>query len=111
MTPALAQELQDAGYPDIQDVQHREGRQFLRSNGDVSFYSLGEAAPHEGWFIPTLEELINAIPAFARLCRSNGRWFAKADTATPVGDGETATEAVARLWLALQSEQYSVEKR
>jgi hypothetical protein len=56
----LAKELRNAGFPNIQDLQHRQGRQFLASDGRVSFYSLGELAPPENWFIPTLEELIEA---------------------------------------------------
>ena len=56
----LAKELQHAGFPNIQALQHRQGRQFLASNDRVSFYSLGELAPSESWFIPTLEELLAA---------------------------------------------------
>ena len=54
----LAKELRNAGFPSIQDLQHRQGRQFLASDGRVSVYSLGELAPPENWFIPTLEELL-----------------------------------------------------
>ena len=54
----LAKELRNAGFPNIEDLQHRQGRQFLASDGGVSVYSLGELAPPENWFIPTLEELI-----------------------------------------------------
>ena len=54
----LAKELRNAGFPNIQDLQHRQGRQFVASDGRVSVYSLGELAPPENWFIPTLEELI-----------------------------------------------------
>ena len=46
--------------PNIQDVQHRQGREFLTPDGRVSVYSLGEAAPTEDWFLPTLSELIAA---------------------------------------------------
>ena len=56
----LAKELRDAGFPNIEDVQHRQGREFLASDGRVSVYSLGELARPENWFIPTLEELIEA---------------------------------------------------
>ena len=56
----LAKDLRDAGFPNIQDVQHRQGREFLASDGRVSVYSLGELAPTENWFIPTLKELIEA---------------------------------------------------
>ena len=60
MSLELAKELRNAGFPNIHDLQHRQGRQFLASDGRVSFYSLGELAPPENWFIPTLEELIEA---------------------------------------------------
>jgi len=56
----LANELRNAGFPNIQDLQHRQGRQFLASDGHVSFYSLGDLALSGNWFIPTLEELIEA---------------------------------------------------
>ena len=59
MLLGLAKELRDAGFPNIQDVQHRQGREFLASDGRVSVYSLGELAPPENWFIPTLKELID----------------------------------------------------
>jgi hypothetical protein len=60
MSLELAKELRNAGFPNIHDLQHRQGRQFLASDDRVSFYSLGELAPPENWFIPTLEELIEA---------------------------------------------------
>jgi len=41
----LAKELKSAGFPNIQDVQHRQGREFLTPDGLISVYSLGEAAP------------------------------------------------------------------
>jgi hypothetical protein len=59
MLLGLAKELRAAGFPNIQDVQHRQGREFLASDGRVSVYSLGELAPPENWFIPTLKELID----------------------------------------------------
>ena len=40
----LAKELRNAGFPNIRDVQLRQGRQFLASDGRVSFCSLGELA-------------------------------------------------------------------
>jgi hypothetical protein len=51
MSPELAKELRNAGFPNIQDLQHRQGRQFLASDGRVSVYSVGELAPPENWFI------------------------------------------------------------
>src|SRR5674476_638641 len=60
MLQELAKELNGAGFPNIQDVQRRQGREFLTPDGRVSVYSLGEAAPTEDWFLPTLSELITA---------------------------------------------------
>jgi hypothetical protein len=60
MPHTIAKELKDAGFPNIQDVQHRQGREFVTPDGRVSVYSLGEIAPTEDWFIPTLKELIEA---------------------------------------------------
>ncbi len=60
MLHTMAKELKDAGFPNIQDVQHRQGREFVTPDGRVSVYSLGQIAPTEDWFIPTLKELIEA---------------------------------------------------
>jgi hypothetical protein len=57
MLVELTNELRDAGFPNIQDIQHRQGREFLASDGLVYVYSLGELAPFGNWFMPTLEEL------------------------------------------------------
>jgi len=109
MTPGLARELRAAGFPDIQDIQHRQGRQFLTRGGDVAIYSVGDPAPEESWFVPTLEELIEAIPAFARLSRSSGRWSAESSGADAADDScETPTEAVARLWIALEHKRHGL---
>jgi hypothetical protein len=110
----LAKELRGAGFPNIQDVQHRQGREFLASNGGVSVYSLGQIAPTEDWFIPTLSELIEACEEqFDSMYRSlDGSWLA---TSVTYDDGDafgierqkgeskdSPEEAVARLWLALK---------
>ena len=107
----LAKELQHAGFPNIQALQHRQGRQFLASDGRVSFYSLGELAPSESWFIPTLEELIAACEKmkgddqFSLAHRRLG-WSASMDAQGEQPDSgphqATAEDAVARLWLALK---------
>ena len=109
----LAKELRNAGFPNIQDLQHRQGRQFLASDGRVSVYSLGELAPPENWFIPTLEELIEACEKkegydhFSLEHQQLG-WFASIeaqDEQTYSGSHQaTAEEAVARLWLALKKQ-------
>ena len=109
----LAKELRNAGFPNIQDLQHRQGRQFLGSDGRVSVYSLGELAPPENWFIPTLEELIEACEKkegyehFSLEHQQLG-WFASIeaqDEQNYSGSHQaTAEEAVARLWLALKKQ-------
>jgi len=109
----LARELRDAGFSNIQDVQHRQGREFLAPDGLVFVYSLGQIAPSEDWFIPTLEELIEACAEdFDSMYRSsNGSWLAASVTCAD-GDAlglqrqkgeskDSPEEAVARLWLAL----------
>ena len=112
MSLELAKELRNAGFPNIQDLQHRQGRQFLASDGGVSVYSLGELAPPENWFIPTLEELIEVCEKkegcdHFSLDLSRG-WFASIeaqDEQTYNGSHQpTAEEAVARLWLALKKQ-------
>ena len=113
MSPELAKELQNAGFPNIQDLQHRQGRQFLGSDGRLSFYSLGELAHHENWLIPTLEELIKACEKkegyhhfrlehpllgwVASIEAQNEQTYCGSHQATPEG-------AVARLWLALKKQ-------
>jgi hypothetical protein len=113
MSPELAKELQTAGFPNIQDLQHRQGRQFLASDGGVSVYSLGELAPPENWFIPTLDELIEACDKkegynHFSLQHSPLGWVASMeaqDGQTYCGSHHaTPEEAVARLWLALKKQ-------
>ena len=107
----LAKELQCAGFPNIQPLQHRQGRQFLTSDGRVSFYSLGELAPSETWFIPTLEELIAACEKMGgddqfSLAHRHLGWSASMGAQDEQPDSghpqATAEDAVARLWLALE---------
>ena len=111
MRRELAKELQSAGFPNIQALQHRQGREFLASDGGVSIYSLGQLAPAENWFIPILEELIEACEKQEGykhfiLQHLQGGWMASMQ-----GENErientccqpTAEEAVASLWLALK---------
>jgi hypothetical protein len=113
MSPELAKELRNAGFPNIQDLQHRQGRQFLASDGRVSVYSLGELAPPENWFIPTLEELIEVCEKkegydHFSLEHAQLGWFASIeaqDEQTYNGFHQpTAEEAVARLWLGLKKQ-------
>jgi len=109
----LAKELRDAGFPNIQDVQHRQGREFLASDGRVSVYSLGELAPPENWFIPTLKELIDECEkteGYDHFILEHAQlgWSASIeaqDEQTYSGSHQPTTEeAVARLWLALQKQ-------
>ena len=103
MLQELAKELNGAGFPNIQDVQHRQGREFLTPDGRVSVYSLGEEAPTESWFLPTLSELITACgEKFFSLILDCGKWRCTASGYGGYDDlYSTPSEAVARLWLAL----------
>ena len=103
MLQELAKELSGAGFPNIQNVQHRQGREFLTPDGRVSVYSLGEEASAEDWFLPTLSELIAACgEKFASLILDCGKWRCTASGYEGYDDlYSTPSEAVARLWLAL----------
>jgi hypothetical protein len=103
MLQELAKELNGAGFPNIQDVQHRQGREFLTPDGRISVYSLGEAATTEDWFLPTLSELIAACEEkFFSLILDGGKWRCTASGYEGYDDLYSApSEAVARLWLAL----------
>jgi hypothetical protein len=110
MNYELAQELKDAGFPNIKDLQHRQGREFILPDGSVPVYSLGNAENVKGWFVPILEELIEACGKhFDRLLayHDTGDWEATSekdsDGSFKSASGKTPTEAVARLWLALHS--------
>lgn len=106
MLGGLAKELRDAGFPNIHHVQHRQGRDFLHPDGRVSVYSLGQIAPTEDWFIPTLEELIGACKYdhFSLNKEKGADWIATAGYENENrAYGQTPSEAVARLWLALKS--------
>jgi hypothetical protein len=103
MLQELAKELSGAGFPNIQNVQHRQGREFLTPDGRVSVYSLGEEAPTESWFLPTHSELITACgEKFFSLILDCGKWRCTASEYEGYDDlYSTPSEAVARLWLAL----------
>jgi hypothetical protein len=69
MNYQIAIELKSAGFPNIKDLQHRQGREFIPSDGSMPVYSLGDAADVKNWFVPTLEELIEACgQRFQDLC-------------------------------------------
>jgi hypothetical protein len=108
MNYELARELKDAGFPNIKDLQHRQGREFILPDGSVPVYSLGNAENVKGWFVPTLEELIEACgKRFDRLLayHDRGDWEATSekdsDSLFKSATGKTPTEAVGRLWLDL----------
>src|ERR1700680_1367863 len=102
MNYELAQELKDAGFPNIKDLQHRQGREFILPDGSVPVYSLGNAQHAKDWFIPILEEHIEAcgekfdrLPAY----HDTGDWEAtsekNSDGFFKSASGKTPTEAVA----------------
>jgi hypothetical protein len=103
MLQELARQLNGAGFPNIQDLQHRQGREFLTPDGGISIYSVGEVAPTENWFIPTLFELIAACgEKFFSLILDCGKWRCTALGYEGYDDlYSTPSEAVAGLWLAL----------
>ena len=95
-------------FPNIKDLQHRQGREFILPDGSVPVYSIGDAQNVNAWFIPILEELIEACgEQFDRLVayHNKGAWNAisekDSDGFFKSASGKTPTEAVARLWLAL----------
>jgi hypothetical protein len=96
----LANELKDAGFP--QGGKGRwlvDPRQIVARGGDRAY-------------VPTLEELIEACGEnFAWLHQSvkSKKWTAQDfiyDDGPPSGQGSTPTEAVARLWLALNKKKW-----
>ena len=102
MNYETAQALKDAGWP--QDTLH------------IHMHESGVEAGHVGAdtaLVPTLEELIEACgERFGVISQSEtGRWFAAAcdegadGYRTEIKDALSPTEAVARLWLALNKKQ------
>jgi hypothetical protein len=59
------------------------------------------------YVMPTLEELIEAcaLPNDFVLENWSDTWFASNKSRTTSGHGDSSTEAVARLWLALHKKQ------
>jgi len=90
----LAKELKDAGFP---QVFHPKGGMEFDGYLDEDYEtgSLGVATP-------TLEELIEACgEEFGSLYQSHFGWIADKGLHELEQHGETPSEAVARLWLAL----------
>ena len=107
----LAKELKDAGF--AQDTELGFGQRSPTGKGDWLYVPTGKPSSDMVYF-PTLEELIEACgTAFALLNYSSGvksmrteetlTWVAGGYKAGLLVDysGSTPTEAVARLWLAL----------
>jgi hypothetical protein len=118
----LAKQLKNAGFPNIKDLQHRQGREFILPDGSVPVYSLGDVEHVKDWFIPTLSELIEACgDKFAALHNNLGVWTALGrhsfdpfqENHDTRADGVSPEEAVARLWLAVHpmNETYQGKNR
>jgi hypothetical protein len=101
MLRELATNLRDAGFPNIHDMQHREGRDYLRPDGNVAVYSLGQLAPPGDWFIPTLSELIEACGHGSLDFDYTSENEFCAQRGTLRAFGASPAEAVARLWLTV----------
>ena len=86
----LAKSLMDAGFPQI-------GKGSLIGSPDKLVWRSGDRV-----YVPTLEELIEACGKnFGSLDKQHDGWLAYANYDQSCF-AETPTEAVARLWLALQ---------
>lgn len=96
----LAKSLKDAGFP--QDLKDKEGLV------PEDWYRDGKTWDETSkviCYVPTLEELIEAIgPDFNTLCQQDeslDKWVAISDLEDIFEGGATPTEAIAKLWLAL----------
>jgi hypothetical protein len=117
MNYELAKQLKEAGFP--QDILHYQGKDvgLKIMSLDANSRSLHRDNP---LYFPTLEELIDACgEAFRAVEYSsitkewtgaanfyaviNGKTFLRRESA----NGSTSTEAVARLWLAMQLQRES----
>jgi hypothetical protein len=99
MTYELAKQLKDAGFP-LRIVNRHE----WEFKGDL-FEGLADDL-NDAALAPTLSELIEACacPRFNLQSQGNVLWVA--DCGTKSRDGSTPEEAVAKLWLALNSESH-----
>ena len=112
---ALARELKDAGFTqstDFNAVYFLNDHLKIRSEdalrmwyGNRSKEGLALDLEREVVYSPTLSELvIGSGKPFYLSCDDTGRWYArKAPNSGERESGETADEAVARLWLALET--------
>jgi len=89
----LAKQLKDAGF-----FQEGKGTRVAPPDKIV-------ARRDDFAYVPTLEELIETCdPHFFMLIKQNSReWYAGDETNKLCGHGSTPIEAVARLWLALNT--------
>ena len=91
MSYELAKKLKEAGFP-------QTGTHF-DNNGDMYGWS-------NDVYYPTLEELIEACGDefdFLHMTPNRNSWACHSQTDEAFGAGSTPTEAVARLWLALNN--------
>src|SRR3954468_11086392 len=106
MNDMLSNDLKNAGFPNIANVEHREGREYISADSKGRVYHIGDEAYADNWFVPTLSELIEACgDKFSSLHKHSFGWLATSTSAHPdARDGDnsrTPEEAVARLWLEL----------
>jgi hypothetical protein len=106
MNRMLSNELKIGGFPNIGNVEHREGREYITADYEPRVYHIGDEAYAGNWFVPTLSELIEACgDKFSSLHKHSFGWLATSTSAyADAGHGDnsrTPEEAVARLWLAL----------
>ena len=101
MNYELVRELKEAGFP--QDLGgQREERCYIHERGHM--YTYENASFDVELYIPNLEELLEACgDAFSSLNRFPHVWTCHGygKTSIEIKEGKTPTEAVARLWLAL----------
>lgn len=101
MNYELAKQLKDAGFP--QDAENTRCRCSFPE--EVSEPRTETYYGHDTVYVPTLEELIEAcgLPFLKLIRDSQTSWDAHAYIGSSVifENGNTPTEAVAKLWLAL----------
>ena len=110
MDHELTKQLKDAGFKQgAATGNHHDGGKWIDDDGDIHDH---EGGGDNEMYIPTLEELIEACGedfwSLTYLMGSPATWKAAADRSTlrqvepeTYTTGATPTEAVARLWLAL----------
>lgn len=111
----LAKELKDAGFPQNPQRHSERPDSWIHPDGDIAdWVGASGGNPDDECYLPTLEELIEACPQIHDGCAFDmivieGEWIAWYEAPnreikkTPEGLGKTPTEAVARLWLALNT--------